>query len=68
MVKSRWKSPNCALSRVMLPSNFVSDPDTLEEKFELLRREGLDFRLFPQKDMTALHASWLYYPMYGGNC
>ncbi|KAJ7239589.1 hypothetical protein B0H12DRAFT_1135969 [Mycena haematopus] len=63
MVKSRWKSPNCDLSRAMFLTNFALDLDTLEDKREMLRQEGLDFRSVSQGDMRALQASWLHCPI-----
>ncbi|KAJ7231036.1 hypothetical protein B0H12DRAFT_1146937 [Mycena haematopus] len=60
MVKSRWNTPNCALSRAMLLTNLAPDLDTLED-FKLLRQEGLDIHSFLQEDAKALLASWMYH-------
>ncbi|KAJ7239604.1 hypothetical protein B0H12DRAFT_1135997 [Mycena haematopus] len=56
MVKSRWNSPNCAVNRVMLSTNFASDLDELED-LELLRQEGLDICSYSPGDLLA---SWEY--------
>ncbi|KAJ7239598.1 hypothetical protein B0H12DRAFT_1135985 [Mycena haematopus] len=63
MVKSRWKSPDCALSRATLLTDSPSDLDSLED-LKLLRQEGLDFCSISQGDSKTLHAttiaSWVY--------
>ncbi|KAF7371184.1 hypothetical protein MSAN_00753900 [Mycena sanguinolenta] len=59
MVKSRWISPECALSRAMLMTNLTPDLDTIKD-LQLLRQEGMEFRSFAQDDALSLLASWVY--------
>ncbi|KAJ7208759.1 hypothetical protein B0H12DRAFT_1158335 [Mycena haematopus] len=54
MVKSRWTSPNCALSRAMAVKKLPPKFET-QENLRLLRDEGIDF-WYGKESM----ASWLY--------